>query len=349
MRVDSKTGDFKSLGEFLVAARKAIDGEHMDSRLNDPIFKTMTESSDSGGGFTVPEKWADQIYHAMLENSIVRSRAIVLPMTSDTLNIRVLVDSDRSSNIFGGITFTWIEETGQKADEASDPVIGNRKLTAHEGVAVTFVQNQLEDDYGKFESFIKLAFGRAIRFYEDDFFIQGSGAGEPLGIMKSGYLVTPTRTAINKIDITDFGNMAKRLLPGSWPFAIWLINPSVFTELLELQAAAANSASVIDFSRMTILNRPIIVTEKCAQMGTSGDIILADFDNGYFIGDRSMEISGSRHFDYSSGTYGFLKNQTCWRIVLRVDGQPILDSAIIPKRGAATDTLSNFVALTTTS
>jgi len=355
MSVDKKTGGFKSTGEFLVAVRKYCDRVHPDSRLDRLVSKTMTEGTDGGGGFTVPEQWAGEILHAALEQALVRPRATPFKMTRDTLNVGVLVDSDRSSNIFGGITFTWIEETEDKAQYATDPVIGQLKLTAHEGIATCFVQNQLEDDYEDgnekaFEDFMRLAFGRAIAFYEDDSYIHGSGSvmGQPLGVMNSGYTVQVTRTAGNLVDVADIGNMAKRLLPGSLKNAVWLINQSVLAQWVEMQSSAANSSSVIDLATMRCLGAPIIVSEHCAALGTTGDIILADF-SGYVIGDRSLEISGSRHATYSSNSYGFLQNQTCWRMVLRVDGQPILTSPITPKRGASGETLSNFVVLTTSS
>ena len=339
-------GGFPSLGEFLIAVRKYRDGDRHDSRIADLEQKTLTEGTDSAGGFTVPEYWANEIYHAALEESIVRSRAIVLPMTSDTLNVPVLVDSNRSTNIFGGITLTWVEEAEEKSTSAGDPKFGDVKLEAHEGIAFCWVQNQLEDDARSLESFIKTAYGKALAFYEDDVYLHGSGIGRPLGIMPSGGMTTVTRTALGKIDIADFGNLSKRLLPGSWKTAVWLINPMVLGELFELQTAAANSASIINLADMRILGRPIIVTEKCAALNTTGDIILADFDNGYVIGDRSMTIEGSRHANYG-GTSGYLQNQTGWRIVLRVAGQPVLSAAITPKRGS--NTLSHFVCLSTNS
>ena len=340
------TGGFKSLGEFLVTVRKCTDREIRDSRIDDLTQKTLTEGIDSAGGFLVPEKWADEIYHDALEESIVRSRAIVQPMTSDTLDIKTLVDSNRSSNIFGGVTLTWAEETTQKSTGAVDPAFGQVKLRAREGIAYCWVQNQLEDDVKSFERYIKTAFGKAFAFYEDEYFINGNGVQQPLGILPSGAMITETRTALGKLDVTDIGLLAKRLLPGSWRTAVWLINPMVLGELVELQSAAANSVSIFDLSKMICLGRPIIVTEKCAALNTTGDIILADFNNGYIIGDRSMVIEGSRHANYA-GTSGFFQNQTGWRIVLRVDGQPVNSAPITPLRGD--NTLSHFVCLSTNS
>jgi HK97 family phage major capsid protein len=93
------------------------------------------------------------------------------------------------------------------------------------------------------------------------------------------------------------------------------------------------------------LGMPIVATEKCSAVGTVGDVILADFSH-YIIGDRGLEISASREA-YGYGGYGFLTDETFWRVVLRVDGQPLTANPITPYLGGAT--FSPFVCLTTSS
>jgi len=353
MKQEEKTGGFSSLGEFLVKVRKACDGVR-DNSAGSPdsrLTKTaghMETGEDSQGGYLVPEQWAQEIYHAALEDSIVRSRATVLRATSDSLKVRVLKDSDRSSNYFGGITFTWTAETGSKVAAISKPALAEVELTPHKLVGSCFVSNELEDDYGAFGDFMAKSFGQAIRFEEDDMFLNGTGAGQPLGIMNGGLMISVTRNANSKVDWPDFANMAKRLLPDSWKRAVWLINPDVMDELLESTASAANQVPMFNASEMTILSLPIIVTEKCEAMGTTGDVILADFGAGhYLIADREMRISASRHVKYGQGNYGFITDETFWKVVLRVDGQPLLSADITPKRGA--NDLGPFVCLTTAS
>ena len=104
MSYDTKDGGFKSLGEFLVSIRKVCDGEIRDNRLK--TAGHMAEGDDAQGGFLVPEQWADGIYHAALEGAIVRPRATVFKnIKGDSLKVRKLHESNRSSNLFGGVTF----------------------------------------------------------------------------------------------------------------------------------------------------------------------------------------------------------------------------------------------------
>lgn len=342
MGYNKKDGGFSSLGEFLVAVRKTCDGEMSNSWLK--AAGHMAESDDSQGGFLVPEQWADKIFHAALEGAIVRPRVgkYAFRIKGDSLKARKLNDTDRSSNIFGGITFTWTQEAAEKS--VAKPILGTRELTLHKLVGGCYASNELEDDYGAFGDFMALAFGQAIRFIEDDHFINGSGVGQPLGIMNSGALIPVPRWAAGLIDWRDIARMARRLLPDSWERAIWLINPDALAELYEATAPAANQVPVLDMSQRTLWGRPFIVTEKCQTLGTSGDIILADFGEGhYLIADKELEIMGSRHVDYGQSHYGFRTDETFWRVVLRVDGQPLMDAPLTPLRGA--NTLSPFVAL----
>lgn len=341
MNIDKKTGGFSGLGEFLVSVGKHMTGMASDSRVEKLITKTMTESIDSAGGVLVPDQFSSEVFNAALETSIVRPRANVLGMSTDSLTVANLVDSDRSSNIFGGIELKWIEEAEDKSSYESQPKLGQIRLKAHEGIAATPVSDALMADANNFASFFKFAFGRAIGWYEDLYYLQGLGAGQPLGVFNAPILIAPNRTAAGKVDGPDIGKLARRFLPGSWQNAVWLINQTVLGDWVDMQASAANTMSVINLADMKCLGRPIIVTEKCSALGTQGDILLADFSH-YVIGNRSLIISASSHVpDY------WQKNLTYWKLVIRVDGQPSLSSAITPYKGAAT--MSPFVTLATSS
>ncbi len=348
MKYKTKDGGFSSLGEFLSRVRKACDGELDDSRLKTAGHMEIRE--DSQGGFLVPEQWADKIYHAALEGAIVRPRVgdAAFRITGDSHKVRKFKESNRASNIFGGITFTWVGEAETKGIVISKPEMGECELTLHKLVGSCFVSNELEDDYGAFGDFMAIAFGQAIRFLEDDYFINGTGVDQPLGILNANALIPVPRQLAGAIDWRDIARMAGRLLPDSWERAVWLILPDALHELFEATAPAANQATVLDLSQRTLWGRPFIVTEKCQTLGVLGDIILADFGAGhYLIADKELEISGSRHVTYGQDNLGFPTDETFWRVVLRVDGQPLMDAPLAPLRG--TRNVSPFVALDVTS
>jgi HK97 family phage major capsid protein len=342
MGYKNSTGDFETFTQFLANVRQACFGGPRDPRLK--TAGHMGEADDAQGGFLVPEKWADGIYAIALENAIVRPRAVVLQTNTDSLKIRRLVESSRASSYFGGITFAWGYEAKDKTTVNTKPAAGILELTPHKLIGSTFVSNELEADYENFGTYIQQTFGRALGFEEDYHFIWGNGVNQPLGVVPAPAAIQHARTNnAGTPVIADLAEMAERLLPGSWATAVWLMHPEVIGGLSQDATVGSNTGGILDLASMTCMGRPIILTEKCAGTGAIGDVILADFKH-YIIADRSLEISASREVP---GSYGFLTDETFWRVVLRVDGHPVMDAPVTPKLG--TDTLSAFVVLTTAS
>jgi len=90
-----------------------------------------------------------------------------------------------------------------------------------------------------------------------------------------------------------------------------------------------------------LLGLPMIEVEQCQALGTAGDLILADLKNGYIIADKGgIQADMSIHVE-------FLTDQSVFRFVYRVDGQPVRASALEPYKGGAGATQSHFVALET--
>lgn len=348
MNTDRQAG-FNSIGEFLVNVRKYYSEGRQDSRLLAIQKTAMAEGTDSYGGFTVPPQFAEQIITAAMEGAIVRPLCRnIVPMTSDRLTIPTVVDSDRSSSMFGGITVLKPAEAYDQGGTTVGPVLGKLGFTAHARTALAFVSGTLEADWGRFGAYMQALFASALRFYEDTSYIWGTGVGEPLGIMYAPALIEVARTTGHGAPkAADLANMVSRLLPGALKTAVWIVSQNVLADWSADTATGANAYGMVDLSSMTILGRPIVVSEKASASGTSGDVILADFAGGYAIGDRGFEIATSREVNYSSGTNGWLKNETCWRFIMRGDGQPVLSAAITPYKGG--ETLSHFVTLKTTS
>lgn len=145
--------------------------------------------------------------------------------------------------------------------------------------------------------------------------------------------------------------MISRLSPGSFKRAVWLAHPSVLASLFVIATVIKNVAgsenvggfgpnwfTVNADGSMSLLGRPLIVSDRCAPLGTVGDIILADLSQ-YLVGirgDARLAVNNS---------IGFTSDEIYFRLTLRVDGQPLLASAITPRKGSAT--LSPFVTLAT--
>ena len=183
-----------------------------------------------------------------------------------------------------------------------------------------------------------------LRFQVENAFINGNGVGKPLGIMNSPCLVSVTRIDANQIDETDIANMWSRRWAGVDDY-VWYANSSIFPQLINLTVGnfpilmPINSGAQGDPS-FSIYGRPFIETEYTAALGTTGDLMLASMSQYQTINKGGIQAASSIHVQ-------FVTDETAFRFVYRVDGQPTWNSALTPFDAGST--LSPFVVLTAAS
>lgn len=336
---------FKSLGEYLACVRKAFAERVIDERLQKAekgVFKTtghLEEGQDSLGGFLVPEEYRAELLALALEDAVVRPRAWVLPMRTDTLLIPRIDDTSHASSVFGGVVAYWTAEAASKTEK--NPKFGQVELRAKKLTGFTYASDELLADSAiGLEALIKRFFSEALRYYEDDAFLNGSGVGEPLGIKNAPCAVPVTRNTSGHFEYVDACNMLARLLPVCYRKAVWIISPGVLPDLLKMENPSAGTGGHLVYQPLNqgakaspfplqLLGRPVIVSEKVSNLGTAKDVYLVDFSY-YIIGDRQdLAIQSSIH-------YRFAYDETTYRFVERVDGQPWLSSALTPKNSGST-------------
>jgi HK97 family phage major capsid protein len=313
----------------------------------DRIHLQNAFSSDvpSEGGFLIPEILRADLLRVALETAIVRSRARVVPMASLRLPYPAIDDTSHVSSVYGGIVAYWTEEGAPLTD--SSPAFGRILLDAKKLTAYTSVPNELiQDSIISLNQFMSEIFPEALAWYEDDAFINGTGAGSPLGVLNGTAAITVTRNTAGSVLFADIVNMYPRMLPASLNRAVWIISPAVIAQLLQLVLVSSgtpvapplwltgiNAANGPSFQ---LLGRPVIVSEKVPNLGSTGDVAFVDFGY-YLIGDRQqMTAASSPHIKFN-------QDMTAFRFVERLDGRPWLRSAITPRNGGPT--LSPFVLL----
>lgn len=328
---------FKSFGEFLKSISDFKTGRtgQIDQRL-----KALSEGTDTAGGYLVPEQWAAGIESISLESAIVRPLARKMPMTTDTLNYPTVTDTTHSSSVHGGVIAYWTEEAGAKTP--SQPTFGRVKLIAKKLTGFTYASDELlEDSAVALEALLLKLFGEAITWYEEESFWQGNGAGQPLGIFTGGALLTPFRATASQVALADLGAVMSRFQGDMYARSVaWVANKAILPYLINMGNTYITWASIAG-QRVpgSIFGIPLYFSEHVATLGSVGDIGLYDFDQ-YLIGDRKgLKIDRSVEYRFST-------DETTWRFVKRVDGQPLVDSAFTPKRGT---TKSPFVCLASTT
>ena len=184
-----------------------------------------------------------------------------------------------------------------------------------------------------------------LTFKVEDAFIRGTGVGQPLGILNSGAVIDVDAEPLQAANTFVFENVVKmyaRMWTRSIPNSVWFINQDVWPHLMMMYIAAgaggvpvympAGGISGQPFG--TLLGRPVIPIEYCSTVGTVGDVIFADMSQYLAIEKGGIKSASSIHVR-------FVEDETMFRFVYRVDGQPSWNSDLTPYQG--TETQSPFI------
>jgi HK97 family phage major capsid protein len=337
-----------SVGKGAYEAADYLEKNYRQGEINARQKAALGESSGVTGGYTVPPQFAEKIQSIMAEDTFIRPRAFVQPMTSATLQIPYLdittAQAAGVSAFFGGMQAAWTAEAQTRTEY--EPQFKQLELRPWELSAYSVSSNVLlQDAIGGFEKFLMVLFAKCIGWTEEYAFLQGNGVGKPLGMLNtSGPVIQVTRANAGKISYADTANLMSRLLPSSLQRAIWVVHPYGLIDLVQLRDASGRVVWVNALGGAQekvpgyLFGRPVYVSEKVPTYGTAGDLSLLD-PGLYVIGDRmSLEVAASEHVN-------FLKNQMTWRIVERVDGRPWIEKSITLADGAST--VSPFVTIAT--
>lgn len=315
-----------------------------DAAKLDALRNAASSTSPADGGFLVPETLRSQLAQIALEDSVIRPRATVVPMDSARVPMPMIDSTTNQGSVFGGMIAYWGEESAMLVD--SSPKFGRVVLDAKKLTGLSAVPNELlQDSITSFSALLESLWPKAIAFSEDAAFQTGSGVGEPKGYRGAANkaAIAINRTTGSTIKYLDVVAMYAQMLPSSLSRAVWICSPDAIPQLLQMSltvGTGGNSMFVVnatDSMPMSIFGRPLIITEKAAPLGTRGDLSFVDLSY-YLIGDRQSWAMDN------SADYRFGNDQTTYRIIQRVDGQPWLKSAITPQNGSS-NKLSPFIEL----
>ena len=340
---------FGSLGEQMGAIMQAgMPGGKIDPRLYNATG--LNETTPSDGGFLIQTDFSSEILKQVWQTSKVANLCRKVPITGNA-NSTVINGVDETSRAtgsrYGGVRGYWVEEAGEKT--ASKPKFRRIELNLKKLVGLCYATDEMLSDAGQLEGIIRESFVSEFGFLLDDAIINGTGAGQPLGILNSSALVTiaqETSQGAKTIVPLNVLKMWSALFADSRASAVWLINQELEPYLHSMRWTDSNSIWPVylppgGFSNSpygTLFGRPVMPIEQCQAPDTKGDFYLADFANGYVLAEK-----GGIQSDMSIHVR-FIYDESVFRFVMRVDGQPVRASALSPFKGTA-NSLSHFVVL----
>lgn len=350
-RTNQKSGPFPSAGEqYRAIANAGRPGGQVDQRLYDVRAALgSNETIPSEGGFLLQTDYTRDILQNIYAPGKAASlcRRIQLSGNANSIEINGIDETSRATGSrWGGARAYWVNEASDIT--LSKPKFRKLTLSLKKQAVLIYVTDEMLQDSTVLENVLNRIASDELSFQLEDAIINGTGAGQPLGLLQAGGLVTVEKEVGQRADSLVLENVLKmwsRMIGSSRSNAVWMINQSIEPQLYTMSLSVGTGGAPVFMPAggasaqpyMTLLGRPVIPSEHCPELGDLGDIILADFANGYIIAEKGGVQSAM------SISVAFVSDQSVFRFVLRCDGEPVLSQPITPFKGSATQ--SHFVCI----
>jgi HK97 family phage major capsid protein len=337
--------EYRKLGEFL---QEVAIAETPGNQIPERLLRAtgLSEGVASEGGFLLDTDLSNDLLKATFETGKLARycKHFKISSNSNSIELNCFDETSRANGYrLGGIRVYTTAESGLK--EKSKPKFRQLKLVLKKITGLCYSSDELLADVELLGQVLSDGFSNEMSFKIDDLVLNGSGAGEMLGILNSSALIAVTPEvgqASATIQVENILKMYSRQISPST--SIWLINKNVTPQLYTMGIVIGTggapifmpAGSIAGIPYNTLLGRPVIEVEQAQSLGTKGDIYFVDLSQ-YIIADKGgIQSASSVHlrFDY---------DETVFRWVYRCDGQPVLASGVTPFKGS--DTVSYYVTL----
>lgn len=317
------------VGEFLMKVRDAgLKGGRTDPRLLVNAITTFGgETVPADGAFALPPQFVQTIMDAVMpEESFLRA------MNPVATNSNVLVVPVNENPAWGTSGITAAKTSEGAAITATKPAIKEVRVTVYKAASLVHVSEEALSDIPFLASWVMNQMGDHLRYQLENWVINGSGEGEPLGIRNSAALIA---LADVDSDATTIGagqvlSMEASLLPGNGAF--FLASPTVLPAIATMKTGSAGyplfQPDMTVATKQALLGRPFYRSEACPVLNTAGDLILIQ-PSGYVLAIKSGGVQ-------TATTVGFAFDQDLqsFRATIRVGGAPLLSAKVTRANGS---------------
>lgn len=321
------------------------------TRQNPRLVRAPTgagEVDPTGGGFLVQVDFAASIFMLAHDMGDILGRVNKIPIsaTSNGLKIPGVDETSRATGSrWGGVASSWAAEG--IAGTESRPKFRLIEFDLKKLISKMTITDELLQDSTALTSIAGQAFSEEIMFMTEDAIWEGTGAGQPLGIINS-----PALVSVAKQNGQATGTIVKENIDAMWARgwarsrknAVWVYNQDVEPQLNQMNQAVGTGGQLVylppggiaNAPNATLYGRPMIATEYNAALGSVGDIALVDFSQYTIVDKGGVQMATSIHVAFDTDEQRF-------RITYRVDGRPMWSAPMTPYKGNLTK--SPFVAL----
>jgi HK97 family phage major capsid protein len=345
-----------AFGEFLQAVARSAKGEYQDPRLAVQASASgLNTGAGVDGGFLVRTDFSTQLLNRGMEEAVLASRctSIDIGPGADGIELPYIDETSRATGSrWGGVQI--YRRTEADTVSASKPRLGMLEIRLEDLMGICYATDRALRDATSLGQIVTLAFGSEFAFRVDDEILRGTGAGQCLGILSSGALISQAAEGSQVADTVVAENIIKmraRLRARNRPNSAWYINQEIETQLPLMVVKVKNVAGAENVGGApiympanglagqmfdTLFGKPVIPIEQASAIGDVGDIMLLDLGEYLLIRKGALETAESIHVR-------FLYGENTFRFTYRINGAPAWKTPLTPYKGA--NTLGPFITL----
>ena len=268
-------------------------------RMGADEVRALNVSTDTGGGYTVPQTFLAELQRNLVLFSPIRSLARVTPVASPQI-----LWPKRT----GTLNTTWSTETTPST--STQPSYGQDTYNVFEMKCFVDVSNQLlEDSAFNIES--ELAFDIAEEFgrAEGAAFVAGDGTHKPAGILSNADITRVTSDGAAELIGDDILNVFHSLPSAYAARASWTMNRATIATVRKIKNTTGDylwQPSLQDGNPGLLLGRPVVEMPDMPDMAPGvTPIAFGDYGAGFRIFER-VGLSIMRD-PYSQATNGLVR------------------------------------------
>lgn len=348
---DDPKGGYKDTNElFREIKRISEPGEVLDDRLKFMRHQSIkapsgnSEVTGSAGEFLVAPEFSNRWLQREGVGLGIIAQTDSYTLTGNSLEVIGMIDHDRSSTTYrhGGVIAYWVGEGNQ----ITSSQLKFRKVAfkLKKLGALAYVTDELMEDTANYGQKLDEKASAAIVDELEEKLFFGNGVGCPLGACAAPATVSVTKETSQATDTIMTENVSKMYqgLPSSSKGrANVYYNDECFVQLMALNMGGTTTTSgafahvptfmppggISQAPYGSIFGRPAIPTDHCSALGDAGDIAMIDWSQYGFASKGTVQTAMSIHlrFDYA---------ETAFRFTYRVDGRPLWDTVLTPRKGS---------------
>lgn len=266
---EAKAAEKKSFATYLRKGNQATDEE----------LKALTVSNDEQGGYLAPGEMSTEFIRDLVEFSPIRSVASVRAISSPSVKYPKRT----------GITNAQWEGEAEEAEE-STVTFGQLEVSARKLMTYVDLSNELlSDSGGTAEAEVRLALAEDFGQKEGVAFVNGSGAGEPEGLLTHPDIAEYVNGSTSAVSPDKMIGLMYDLPAAYRNNGTWMMNGTTLGVLRTLKDGDGRFLWTPSFQAgqpETILGRPVIEAVDMPDIASGATPILYGDFSAYRIVDR---------------------------------------------------------------